>query len=91
MDLRERVVTAVETGGLSCHQAAAQIRQRYQHGDRLGSLFVKRVGSIGILAAAASVRLALVPLAFYPLVSRDSEGLQASSDPSVAVFVNRYT
>jgi putative transposase len=24
MDLRERVVAAVETGGLSCHQAAAQ-------------------------------------------------------------------
>jgi transposase len=24
MDLRERVVATVETGGLSCHQAAAQ-------------------------------------------------------------------
>src|ERR1700686_1696077 len=25
MDLRERVVAAVETGGLSCHQGAAQV------------------------------------------------------------------
>ncbi len=33
MDLRGRVVTAVEIGGMSCHQAAAQ----FGHGDCLGA------------------------------------------------------
>jgi transposase len=38
VDLRERVVAAVETGGLSCHRAATQFGWRGgQHGDQLGA------------------------------------------------------
>ena len=46
MDLRERVVAAVEKGGLSRHQAAARFGVGDQHGDRLGAA-VPRDGQRG--------------------------------------------
>ena len=37
IDLRERVVAAVESGGLSCNRAAEQFGVGDQHGDQLGA------------------------------------------------------
>ena len=36
-DLRKRVVAAVETGVLSCNQAAKQFGVCHQHGNQLGA------------------------------------------------------
>ena len=37
MDLRERVVAAVDPGGLSCHRGGGAIWRGRQHGHSLGS------------------------------------------------------
>src|SRR5437660_12898221 len=46
MDLRERVVSAVETGGLSCHQAAAQ----FGVGISTAIVWVRRLRETGSVA-----------------------------------------
>src|ERR1700709_2807126 len=46
MDLRERVVAAVEVGGLSCHEAAAQ----FGVGVRTASVWVRRLRETGSVA-----------------------------------------
>src|SRR6266480_5287805 len=46
MDLRERVVAAVETGGLSCHQAAAQ----FGVGVSTAIIWVRRLRETGSVA-----------------------------------------
>lgn len=46
MDLRERVVAAVETGGLSCHQAAAQ----FGVGVSTAIVWVRRLRETGSVA-----------------------------------------
>src|SRR3954467_14460340 len=46
MDLRERVVAAVETGGLSCHQAAAQ----FGVGISTAIVWVRRLRETGSVA-----------------------------------------
>jgi putative transposase len=46
MDLRERVVAAVETGGLSCHQAAAQ----FGVGASTAIVWVRRLRETGSVA-----------------------------------------
>ena len=46
MDLRERVVAAVETGGLSCHQAAAQ----FCVGVSTAIVWVRRLRETGSVA-----------------------------------------
>ena len=46
MDLRERVVAAVETGGLSCHQAAAQ----FGVGVSTAIIWVQRLRETGSVA-----------------------------------------
>ena len=46
MDLRERVVAAVETGGLSCHQAAAQ----FGVGVSTPIVWVRRLRETGSIA-----------------------------------------
>src|SRR6266550_2906392 len=46
MDLRERVVAAVETGGLSCHQAAAQ----FGVGVSTAIVWVRRLHETGSVA-----------------------------------------
>src|SRR5258706_16383069 len=46
MDLRERVVAAVETGGLSCHQAAA----RFGVGVSTAIVWVRRLRETGRVA-----------------------------------------
>jgi transposase len=46
MDLRERVVAAVETGGLSCHQAAAQ----FGVGVSTAIVWVRRLRETGSIA-----------------------------------------
>src|SRR6266481_5907987 len=52
MDLRERVVAAVETGGLSCHKAAAQ----FGMGVSTAIVWVRRLRETGSLAAGANGR-----------------------------------
>jgi len=46
MDLRERVVAAVETGGMSCHQAAAQ----FGVGVSTAIVWVRRLRETGSVA-----------------------------------------
>src|SRR5229473_164775 len=46
MDLRERVVAAVETGGMSCHQAAAQ----FGVGVSTAIIWVRRLRETGSIA-----------------------------------------
>jgi putative transposase len=46
LDLRERVVAAVEKGGLSARQAAAAVRGWRQHGDPVGWT-LRKTGGIG--------------------------------------------
>src|SRR5438270_13538724 len=46
MDLRERVVAAVETGGMSCHRAAAQ----FGVGVSTAILWVRRLRETGSVA-----------------------------------------
>src|ERR1700693_5149831 len=52
MDLRERVVGAVETGGLSCHQAAAQ----FGVGVSTAIVWVRRLRETGSVAPGANGR-----------------------------------
>src|ERR1700688_3618283 len=52
MDLRERVVAAVETGGLSCHQAAAQ----FGVGVSTAIVWVRRLRETGSVAPGANGR-----------------------------------
>jgi putative transposase len=48
VDLRERVVAAVETGGMSCHRAAAQ----FGVGVNTAILWVRRFRQTGSVAPA---------------------------------------
>src|ERR1700685_3240350 len=52
MDLRERVVAAVEGGGLSCHQAAAQ----FGVGVSTAIVWVRRLRETGSVAPGADGR-----------------------------------
>jgi putative transposase len=47
IDLRERVVSAVETGGMSCHRAAAQ----FGVGVSTAIIWVRRLRETGSVAA----------------------------------------
>src|SRR5258705_7173401 len=80
MDLRERVVAAVETGGLSCHQAAAQ----FGVGVSTAIIWVRRLRETGSVAPGQMGVQLVAGIVVHKdtlIVRLKSDGADQASDP----------